>query len=68
MIEAVKDFVEEDRRVSVKKILREFDIAEGTTKNLLHEDLGLVKRAARWMPRQLTEELKNGRVLCARAF
>jgi hypothetical protein len=37
-------------------------VSFGTIYNILHDDLGLVKKSARWVPKLLNEEQKQERV------
>ena len=55
MIAAVSTFVEEDRCVMTKAIASEFELSHGTVENILHLDLGLVKKSARWVPNSRTK-------------
>ena len=47
MINNVRRFIEEDRRVDVAHLA---SVSTGTIFNILHDDLGLVKKSARWVP------------------
>ncbi len=64
VVEDVRTFVEEDQRVSLEDICSRFELSNGTVQNILHQDLGLVKRSARWVPKQLTDDHKLERLHC----
>lgn len=66
LIDAVRGFVEEDRRVSVVDVAHNFDVSTGTAFNILHSDLGLTKKSARWVPKLLSEDNMRCRVDTAR--
>ena len=54
--------VHENRNVSLKEIAEELDCSTATVHTVLHNDLGMSKKAARWVPHALTEEQKKKRV------
>jgi len=62
MINDVRRFIEEDRRVDVAHLASVFEVSTGTIFNILHDDLGLVKKSARWVPKLLSKEQKDTRV------
>ena len=62
IINKVEDLVLTDRRVKVSVISREIGISETSVFKILHEDLGMTKVSARWIPRLLSPEQK----LCRR--
>ncbi len=64
----MKDFLDNDRRVTIQTIAEEFNVAHGTIWTILHQDLGLVLKSARWVPKQLTAEHREKRVNCAKNF
>ena len=68
IIESVKAMVEEDRRVNIEDISNSFGLSYGTAFNILHCDLRLVKKSARWVPKLLSSAQKEERVRCAEAF
>ncbi len=43
--------VQEDRRVNCKDLASAHGISNGTMHNILRDDLGLVKKSARWVPK-----------------
>ena len=62
----VKNQVDNDPNVSVREISSDLDVSIGTIHKVLHEELGLRKISARWVPHVLTPEQKKNRVSCAR--
>lgn len=62
IIKKVEDLVLIDRRVKVSVIAREIGISETSVFKILHEDLGMSKVSARWIPKLLSPEQK----LCRR--
>ena len=66
LINAIRDFIQEDRRVTVVDVAQIFDISAGTAFNILHSDLGLTKKSARWVPKLLSEDNMRCRVETAR--
>ena len=61
-----RGFIEEDRRVDVAQLASVFDVSTGTIFNIIHDDLGLVKKSARWVPKLLSQEQKDNRIACSR--
>ncbi len=68
IIAAVATDVADDRRVSVKDLASVHGVSVGTMFNILRDDLGLVKKSARWVPKLLSEEQKLERVWTCRDF
>ncbi len=73
-ITAVRAIVEADRRVTFPGILRELrethfiEISQGTLHHILHDELGLSKLSARWVPKELTDEHRTNRMGAALHF
>jgi len=61
-IAAVEDIVKENRHVAVHEIIAHLDMSHGSTHHIFHDVLQFHKVSARWVPRQLTAELKERRV------
>ncbi|KAG5314934.1 SETMR methyltransferase, partial [Acromyrmex insinuator] len=59
IIDKVHNIVLTDRRVKVREVVEATDISHGTVISILHEQLGMKKLSARWMPRLLTVEHKR---------
>lgn len=60
-VKKIHDLVLADRRLKVREIAKTVGIAEGTVHHILHEELGMRKLSARWVPRLLTPENKRNR-------
>ncbi|QQP39840.1 Uncharacterized protein FKW44_013681 [Caligus rogercresseyi] len=65
---AVRVYVEADRRVTMEELAIKFETSINTIFHVLHDDLGLSIKSARWIPKMLTEDHKMKRVRCAQAF
>jgi len=61
-IAAVDAIVKENHRVTVHKIAAHLDMSHGSAHHIFHDVLQFHKVCARWVPRQLTAELKERRV------
>ena len=51
-------------RTDVAQLASVFDVSTGTI--FIHDDLGLVKKSARWVPKLLSQEQKDNRIACSR--
>jgi DNA-binding IclR family transcriptional regulator len=58
-IAAVEAIVKGNRHVTVHEIAAHLDISDGSAHNIVHDVLQFHKVSARWMPHQLTAELKE---------
>ncbi|QQP55058.1 Uncharacterized protein FKW44_008107, partial [Caligus rogercresseyi] len=67
-IEAVRVYVEANRRVTMEELAIKFETSMHTIFHVLHDDLGLSIKSARWIPKMLTEDHKMKRVTFAHAF
>jgi len=61
-IAAVETIVKENFRVIVNEIVAHLDMSHGSAQHSVHDVLQFHKVSARWVPRQLTAELKGRRV------
>ena len=61
-IGAVEVIVKENRRVTLHEIAAHLDMSHGSAHHIVHDVLQFRKLSARWLPRQLTAELKERRV------
>jgi ribosomal protein S25 len=59
VITAVTVIVKENRRVTVHEIAAHMDLNRGSAHHIVHDFLQFHKVSARWVPRQLTAELKE---------
>jgi hypothetical protein len=60
--------IEKDRRITVRELAATHGLPIGTVHAILKEDLGLVKKSARWVPKLLSSEQKKERVASSRDF
>ena len=58
----VKELIREDARITCKDLQDILGIGMSALNEILHHQLAVHKRCARWVPYQLTEEQKVGRV------
>jgi hypothetical protein len=58
-IAAVEAIVKDNRHVTVHEIAVHLDMSDGSEHHIVHNVLQFHKVSARWMPRQLTAELKE---------
>jgi len=61
-IAAVEATMKEKNRVTVHEIAAHLDMSHGSAHHIVHDVLQFHKMSARWVPCQLTEELKEQRV------
>jgi len=61
-IAAVEAIVKENRRVTVNGIAAHMDKSNGSAHHIVHDILQFHKVSVRWVPRQLTAELKERHV------
>jgi hypothetical protein len=62
LIASVAAAIEEDHPLSMEAIAAAHGVSEKTIFNILHQDLGLEKKLARWVPKLLSEEQKQERL------
>ena len=58
----VKELIREDTRITCKDLQNILGIGMSAFNEILHHQVGVHKRCARWVTHQLTEEQKVGRV------
>jgi len=61
-IAAVEAIMKENRRVTVNEIAAHLDMNHGSAHHIIHDVLQFHQVSARWVPHQLTAELKECRV------
>ena len=61
-IAAVEAIVKENRHVKVNETAAHLDMSHGSAHNIVHDVLQFLKVSVRWVPRQLTAELKEQHV------
>jgi histone-lysine N-methyltransferase SETMAR len=60
--------VESDRRVTVKKLARTHGVSTKAIHAMLHKDLNISKKSARWVPKLLSNDMKKERVRTSEEF
>jgi hypothetical protein len=60
--------VKEDRHANCRDLAFAHGVSNGTMQRILRDDLGLVKKSARWVPKLLNEDQKQERVLTCKEF
>ena len=65
MIDKVHDIVLNNHRLKVREIRETVNISVGRVWHILHECLGMGKLSARWVPRLLTADHKQARVVAS---
>ena len=68
MIAEVKAAIEADRRVKLKSLAKDFMVNYGTMQTIVTDDLKMVKKSARWVPRLLNDDQKQTWVRCSQQF
>ncbi len=58
-IQAAQHLVEQDRRVAIHNICTETSLTYGTVNRILKQDLGLVRKAAKLVPKLLNNRERN---------
>ncbi len=59
IIDAVAADVKADRRITCRDLATAHEVSFGTMHNILHEELGLVKKPPRWVPNCLAWNRKR---------
>jgi histone-lysine N-methyltransferase SETMAR len=68
IIAAVAADVKADRHITCRDLASAHGVSFGTMQNILHVELGLVKKSARWVPKLLSPEQKEERVRICTEF
>jgi len=68
LINDVAAAVKEDGRITLRTLASAHGVSIDTIHKILHEDLGLSKKSARWVPKLLNQEQKAERVRVCRQF
>ena len=61
-IEKVHKLVIENRRISLYELEEATGISYGSIHNILHDELHMSKVCARWVPKMLSDDMKQSRV------
>ncbi len=67
-IQAVSHMVQDDRRVSIKDICRATTLSYGTVQRILTQDLHLVRKCAKFVPKDLTNTQRNLRLVYCQLY
>ena len=67
-VDAVRDVIYGDRRMTVRDICNETGMSYGTVYRILTDELHMRKVCARWIPRLLTDDNRNKRVNASKKF
>ena len=59
MVAGVERMLRESRCITLDEVVSELNISHGSAHHIIHNMLGFCKVSARWVPRQLTPELKE---------
>lgn len=62
LVAAVAAAIAEDGRATVRELAQAHNTSFHTIHNILHDDLGLSKKSARWVPKLLSDAQKDERV------
>lgn len=62
LVAEIDAVLKKNRRVSLTELEGSFNLSRGTLWNIVHEQLDYRKVCSRWVPRQLTEDHKSGRM------
>ena len=60
--------MEKDGRVTIRKLAESHGVSNDTIHKILHDDLGLSKKSARWVPKLLSKEQMQERVRVCKKF
>ncbi|XP_052783160.1 protein GVQW3-like [Mya arenaria] len=66
-VEAVKNIVDADRRVTLSEICKMLDMSYGSVRRIMKDSLKMSRVSARWVPRLLTEDEMSKRALHSEA-
>ena len=61
-IAAVENMIRENRSITFKEVASLLDISVGSAHHIIHDELKFRKVCARWVPKQLTPEMKERHV------
>ncbi|CAI9733412.1 Hypothetical predicted protein [Octopus vulgaris] len=65
-IDRVHHMVMDDRQLTINQIANAIRISRERVENILHKELGMLKVSARWVPRLLTSDQKDTRLITSR--
>jgi len=64
-IEDVRSVVRGNRRITIREVSEELNISYGSVQSIVTEDLGMRRVSAKFVPKLLSDEQKEQRVLAA---
>ena len=67
-IEKVHKLVIENRRISLYELEEATGISDGSIHNILHDELHMSKVCAKWVPKMLSDDMKQSRVTISGAM
>lgn len=67
-INKARQLIEENPRLTIAELEVDLGVGSGTVQKILHEELGLSKMSARWIPKTLNNFQKQERVRTSRDF
>ena len=59
IVAGVERMPRENCHITLDEVVSELNISHGSAHHIIHNVLGFLKVSARWVPRQLTPELKG---------
>ena len=63
-VAAVKQLLDNDRRITISDIVAKTDYSYGTASGIIHNQLNMRRICARWIPKMLNTDQKRSRVEC----
>ena len=63
-VAAVKQLLDNDRRITIRDIVAKTDNSYGTVSGIIHNQLNMRRICARWIPKMLNTDQKRLRVEC----
>ena len=60
----IQEFIHQDQRQTIRDIAEEVEVGYGTCQRVLMEELGMHRVTAKFVPRNLTADQKQQRVIC----
>lgn len=63
-VAAVKQLLDNDRRITIRDIVAKTDYSYGTVSGIIHNQLNMRRICARWIPKMLNTDQKRLRVEC----
>lgn len=68
LIDRIAKTIENDRKISLSTLALNFHVSYGTIFKIVHDQLGLVKKYAKWVPHKLSDAQKAARVEICTSF